>query len=209
MRFYQEVLLPRLVRLTMKGGVFHKERAKALVGARGHVLEVGFGNGHNLGHYSAQVERLTGLDPVRVSEKLAREEIAKAPFPVEVRVGSAEAMPFEDCSFDSVAVTWTLCTIPDPAAALREMRRVLRPGGKLYFVEHGLSSDAGVARWQKRLNPIQRVIGGGCTLTREIGGLIETAGFRLEVLDNRYMKGLKTHTYLYRGVATPVASPGG
>jgi ubiquinone/menaquinone biosynthesis C-methylase UbiE len=203
MGIYEKYLLPRIIRLSMNSKVVHAERGKALAGARGKVLEVGFGNGLNLRHYPPEVERVVGIDPATQSARIARKDVARAPFPVEVRVGSAEALPFEDAVFDSVAVTWTLCTIPDPAAALREMRRVLHPGGRLHFIEHGLSSDAPVARWQERLNGLQKYVSGGCNLNRPIDRIVAEAGFRIESLENYYIKGPKTHTFMYRGVAAP------
>ena len=201
MGIYEKVFLPQLTKWTMSGGVFHKQRAKCLAGARGEVLEVGLGNGLNLAHYPEGVERVTGIDPSPQAERLARKEMRACPFPVEFHTGSAEDMPFADSSFDTVTVTWTLCTIPDPEQALREMARVLRPDGRMHFVGHGLSPDPGVARWQHRLNPIQKFIGGGCHLNRDIAGLIADAGFSVDQIENYYIKGPRTHTWLYLGTA--------
>lgn len=199
---YREFFLPRIIRWAMSGKELHEARALALAGASGKVLEIGLGNGLNLRHYGPEVASVTGIDPAGASEKLARKEISQAPFPVEVEIGSAEAMPFAEHAFDSVAMTWTLCTIPDPGAALAEIRRVLRPEDRLFFVEHGRSPDAGVARWQDRLNALQGFVAGGCNLNREIGRLIAEAGFKIESLENDYIRGPPTHTYLYRGVAS-------
>ena len=207
MRFYERYLLPWLIRWTMSSKEMAGERRKCLAGVRGKVLEVGFGNGLNLRHYPAGVESLDGLDPSPLAERLARKEIGRVPFPVRVHTGSGEAIPFSDGSFDSVVLTWTLCTIRDPAAALREIRRVLKPSGKLFFVEHGLSPQPRVARWQGRLNGIRKKIGGGCNLNRPMDRLITGAGFALESLDNHHIKGPKTHTYLYLGVAAPADPP--
>ncbi len=208
MGLYERYLLPRLVTLSLGTKEAHEQRAKALREARGRVLEIGFGNGLNLRHYPQAVTEVVGVDPSPASEKLARKDIAACPFPVTVHEGSAEQLPFEAASFDSAAITWTLCTIPDPGAALGEIRRVLRPAGRLFFLEHGRSTDAGVARWQHRLNGIQRFVGGGCNLDREIGRLIMDAEFRIEALENSYMKGPKTHTFLYLGVAAPEGAGG-
>lgn len=206
---YERVILPRLTRWVMNAKNMHRQRAKCLAGARGSVLEIGFGNGLNLRHYPPEVEKVTGIDPSMASERLARKEIAACSFPVELHTGSAEALPFADASFDTVSITWTLCTIPDPHKALREMARILRPSGRLHFVEHGISPDPGVAKWQLRLNPINKFVAGGCHLTRDIGRLITGAGFVLQELENYYIKGPKTHTYLYRGVATAAGARGG
>lgn len=205
MGIYEKYLLPRLTKWTMSCKILRAERGKCLAGARGRVLEVGFGNGLNLGHYPPQVERVVGIDPSGEAEKLARKAIRACPFPVEVHTGIAEALPFAEASFDTVVITWTLCTIPDPESALREMARVLSPGGRFHFVEHGLSGDPGVARWQHRLNGIQKFIAGGCHLNRDIATLIAGSGFAMEELQTYYVKGPKTHTYLYRGIATASA----
>ncbi len=202
MGIYEKCLLPRLTRWFMNNMIPRGERGKCLAGARGRVLEVGFGNGLNLLHYPPEVERVVGIDPSSASEKLARREIEQCPFPVEVHTGVAEALPFADASFDTVVITWTLCTIPDPESALREMARVLKPGGRFHFVEHGLSGDPGVARWQHRLNGIQKFIAGGCHLNRDIAALIAESGFSMEELETYYVKGASTHAYFYRGIAT-------
>lgn len=202
MGVYGKYLLPRLTKWAMSSKTLRPERAKCLAGARGRVLEVGFGNGLNLGHYPPEVERVVGIDPSGAAEKLARNAIRACPFPVEVHTGSAEALPFAEASFDTVVITWTLCTIPDPESALREMARVLSPAGRFHFVEHGLSADPGVARWQQRLNGMQKFIAGGCHLNRDIAALVAGSGFGMEELQTYYVKGLKTHAYLYRGIAT-------
>ncbi|MCZ6533155.1 MAG: methyltransferase domain-containing protein [SAR324 cluster bacterium] len=203
MGIYAKYVLPRLVKLTMNTRVLNEQRGKCLAGARGRVLEVGFGNGLNLKHYPPEVEEVVGVDPSSEAEKLARQEIQRCNFPVRVHTASAEALPFDAGSFDTVAVTWTLCTIPDAARALAEIKRVLKAEGRLHFVEHGLAPQPRVARWQHRLNGIQKALAGGCHLNRDIAALIAGAGFQLETLETYYVKGPPTHTHLYRGIAAP------
>jgi SAM-dependent methyltransferase len=205
MGFYEAHLLPWIVYWTMGGKALAQVRRRALACARGRVLEIGLGNGHNLPAYPEAVTEVVGVDPSPLAGRLMRKQAARVTFPVTLQLASAEALPFADGSFDTVAMTWTLCTIPDPARALAEMRRVLRPDGRLCFVEHGLSPDPGVARWQQRLDPLQRRIGGGCHLTRKIDDLILAAGFAVDSLDTRYFKGPPTHTYFYQGIAVPGA----
>jgi SAM-dependent methyltransferase len=200
--FYERCILPHIVNLAMTTSAMKAERSRGLEGVSGAVLEIGFGTGLNLPHYPATVTKVVGVDPSETSARLARQRIAAAPFPVETIGLSAEKLPVDDASFESIVSTFTLCTIPDVASALLEVRRVLRPGGRLYFVEHGRADDPKVVRWQERLNPIQQVVFGGCHLNRPISALIEQAGFDIERLENGYMKGApKFGGFLYRGVA--------
>ena len=203
MGVYDDWVLPRIMNLAMGTEDVAEERAKALAAVKGRVLEVGFGSGHNLPHYPPGVERVVGIDPSGESAKLARKRIARAPFPVELLPLSGEQLPAPDGSFDSVVCTFTLCTIPDPLAALRQMRRVLAPGGRFFFVEHGRSDEPKVQRWQDRLNGAQRWLFGGCNLNRPMDQLITEAGFELDSLERYYAKGPKPMAYLYRGIARP------
>ena len=210
MGLYERRILPYLILFSMRGREFQEQRHLTLAGARGRVLEVGFGNGLNLRHYPPEVTSVDGVDPSPLAARLARKEIAATSLPVTVHTGSAEELPFEDGAFDDASMTWTLCTIPRPEQALREIRRVLKPGGRLHFVEHGLSPAAGVARWQHRLNGLQRYISGGCNINRKIDELIEGAGLHVENLENYHIKGPRTHTYFYRGRALrPADNDGG
>jgi ubiquinone/menaquinone biosynthesis C-methylase UbiE len=193
----------------MSGERFQEQRKLALAAARGTALEIGFGTGLNLPHYpsgspgkDAGVTSLTALDPARLlSTKVAR-RVAGAAMPVTLVRCSAEWLPFEDDRFDCVVSTWTLCTIPDVIAALREVRRVLKPEGRYVFLEHGRSRDPRVATWQDRLNPLQRIIGCGCNLNRPVDRLIESAGLRLDRLERYSMPGLpRLVGEMYRGVA--------
>jgi SAM-dependent methyltransferase len=180
--FYERRVFPRLMDLTMRG--MNDLRGEALAGAHGDVLEIGFGTGLNLAHYPPAVARVTGVDPMGAERKKVRERIARVSFPVEVQALRADGgLPFDAGRFDSAAVTWSLCTIPDPVAALREVRRLLKPGATLHFIEHGRSDDPRVARWQDRWNPIQNVIGCGCNVNRRIDEIVKNAGFRLAKLD--------------------------
>ncbi len=201
MSFYGDWLLPRMLNVAMGSRRFAEQRAQALQEVSGQVLEVGFGSGHNLPHYPAAVKKVVGIDPSGESAKLARTRIAQAPFPVEFLPLPGEQIPAGDGSFDSVVSTFTLCTIPDPVAALRQMKRVLKPGGRLFFVEHGRDEDPRVQRWQDRLNGLQRRMAGGCNLNRPIARLIEEAGFRIEGLQTYYMGRPRFATHLYRGSA--------
>jgi ubiquinone/menaquinone biosynthesis C-methylase UbiE len=202
MGFYEQRLLPYIINVAMQTKAVTDERRRCLEHVTGTVLEVGFGSGLNLPHYPPAVTKVVAVDPSGTSARLARKRIAAAPFPVETIGLSAETLPVADASFESIVSTFTLCTIPDVARALLEMRRVLRPGGRLYFVEHGRAPDPGIERWQKRLNGIQGAVFGGCHLDRPIAALIEQAGFEMERLDNSYLKGApKFGGYLYRGVA--------
>jgi ubiquinone/menaquinone biosynthesis C-methylase UbiE len=155
-------------------------------------------------HYPPAVERVQAVDPATVGRRLAANRLAATSIPIEFIGLNGEDLPLADASVDHVLTTWTLCTIPDVDRALAEMRRVLRPGGALHFVEHGLSPDAQVARWQDRLNPIQKRVFGGCHLNRPIDRLLENAGLRVAPLEKFYAKGPKAFGYLFEGVATKV-----
>lgn len=202
MGFYTDRVLPHCVNLVMGRGEMAEVRARVCEGLAGEVVEIGFGTGHNLPHLPREVTRLKAVEPSEVSVRLAEDRIAAAPFPVDVVGLDGQALPLLDDSADAVLCTWSLCTIPDAGAALSEMRRVLKPGGRLHFVEHGASPEAGVRRWQDRFNGVQQVIAGGCNLNRDIAGLITGAGFRLEAMENHYLSGPKAFGYLYEGRAS-------
>ncbi|MFQ5513590.1 MAG: class I SAM-dependent methyltransferase [Myxococcota bacterium] len=201
MGFYEKHVFPHLMDLGMRQ--FKNLRAQAVADAHGDVLEIGFGTGLNLPHYPSAVKRIFAVDPIDSLRARIERRIERAGFPVErLPLAADGGLPFEDDRFDCVTMTWTLCSIGDPAAALAEMRRVLRPGGPLLFIEHGRSDDERIARWQRRLNPIQRRIGCGCHLDRPIDELIRRAGFGIVELD-RFVasKRSRIFTEMYRGVA--------
>jgi ubiquinone/menaquinone biosynthesis C-methylase UbiE len=200
--FYENRILPYLLNVFMDTKGTREQRQRSLTGAKGAVLEVGFGSGLNLRYYPETVTKVVGVDPSHTSAHLARKRIAAASFPVEFVGLSAEKLPVADASFDSVVSTFTLCTIPDVAGALREMRRALKPEGRFYFVEHGHADDPRVARWQDRLNGLEQKVFGGCHLNRDISTLITQAGFEIERVEHAYLKGApKFAGFLYRGVA--------
>lgn len=202
MGFYDDWVLPRFLNLMMGNRYTTAERQKALAGVTGTVLEVGFGSGLNLPWYSPDVRRLVAVDPSREGAKLARKRIAEVAFPVEFIATGAEHIDAPDDSFDCVVSTFTLCTIPDPAAALQQMRRVLKPGGKLFIAEHGLTQDPDVQRWQHRLNKVQNVVCGGCNMNRDIQLLVTDAGFEFDQIDQYYMEGApKFAAFITRGIA--------
>lgn len=201
MGLYARHIFPRLMDLTL--GRMGDQRQAALARAHGEVLEVGFGTGLNLPSYPAAVRRLVALDPLEALERRVAERIAAAPFPVErVHRAAGDSLPFPDGTFDCVVTTWTLCSIPEPIPALAEMRRVLRPDGLYLFLEHGRSDEARVARWQRRLNPIQRRIGCGCRLDLPIDGLVRQAGFEIVELQRFVTPGEpRIFAAMYQGVA--------
>jgi ubiquinone/menaquinone biosynthesis C-methylase UbiE len=203
MGFYSHCVVPRLVHLAMRQKSIQPFRHRVIGAAEGRVLEIGIGSGLNLALYESRVRSVLGIEPSPELVEMARRNASLARVPVELVEGSAEALPVEDASVDTVVTTWTLCTIPDATKALREARRVLRPGGRLLFVEHGRAPEAGVVRWQDRLDPIWSRIAGGCHLNRPIDALIAEAGFRFDRLENARVPGPKTHTFLYEGVASP------
>jgi ubiquinone/menaquinone biosynthesis C-methylase UbiE len=203
MGIYRTYVLPRLIDCTMQNKLATAERACFVPLASGRVLEVGIGSGLNLPFYSRNVTALIGVDPSGELWQLARQRVAAAAFPVEYIGLSGEQMPLEDETFDTVVTTWTLCTIPNPVTALKEMRRVLKPGGLLIFVEHGRAPDRRVQVWQNRLHPLWRRITGGCNLNRMIDTLIAEAGFRICQIDRGYVKGPRLFAFLYKGLARP------
>lgn len=205
MGFYERRILPRLIDLAMRNRAARAERAKYVPLASGVVLEVGIGSALNLPFYGPRVERLHALDPSAELWGIGRRRIASAPFPVEFHLDTGERIALPDASVDSVVMTWTLCSIPEPVRALREMKRVLRPGGRLIFIEHGRAPDSGVVAWQDRLTPLWRRVAGGCHLNRRIDDLIREAGFEMERLEIGYAEGPRLFGYFYRGVAR---SPG-
>jgi ubiquinone/menaquinone biosynthesis C-methylase UbiE len=187
MGLYSQHIFPRLMDWVMSGEEFQRLRAALLAEARGDVLEIGFGTGLNLPHYSSTISSLSIVDPARILPLKVTARAAALPFPIHRQHITAEALPFRDRQFDTVVSTWTLCTIPDPVKALQEIRRVLKPGGIFLFLEHGRSDDAGVAAWQDRLNPVQNIIGCGCNLNRRIDRLIEQSGLRIDHLERFLM----------------------
>ena len=203
MNFYDRWVLPPILDLAMRQSQLAKYRREVVAAARGRVLEVGVGSGLNILFYSQQVEMVVGIDPSPRLLAIARRRGASAGSCTELLQGSATAIPLADKSVDTVVMTWTLCSIADPLAALREMRRVLRPSGMLLFVEHGLAPEPGVERWQHRLTPIWCHVAGGCHLDRKIDDLVRSAGFDLMELRTEYAAGPRPITYMYIGRARP------
>lgn len=187
MRIYRDLIFPWVLDWVMSRPEMMRQRERALADVSGEVLEVGFGTGLNLAIYPPTVTQLRALDPVSMLRRRVARRIEAARMPVEFDELEAERLPYDDARFDSVVSTWTLCTIPDVAIALGEVRRVLRPGGRFFFLEHGRSGDAGVARWQDRLNPLQRIVGVGCNLNRPIDSLISAAGLDITRLERFQM----------------------
>lgn len=186
----------------MRAPAFQEQRNQALGVVAGRVLEIGFGTGLNLPHYPKTVTWLTGIEPARLLKDRVTERSKDLGMPVEVLRLQAEALPWEDQQFDYVVSTWTLCSIADPLRALSEVRRVLKADGKFVFLEHGLSNDPKVARWQHLLTPIQRIVACGCHLNRRIDDLIEQGGFIVERCDRFVMDGLpRISAEMFRGVA--------
>jgi ubiquinone/menaquinone biosynthesis C-methylase UbiE len=176
-------------------------RQRTIETVRGLALEVGVGSGLNLRFYSRAVDRVCGIDLSPELLRLAHKRTADAVVPVSLLRSSAEHLPFADAVFGTVVMTWTLCSIANPVAALIEMRRVLKPGGDLLFVEHGLSPEIRIARWQHRLTPCWKRIGGGCHLDRKMDDLIRAAGFQIDAIETGYMQGPKPWAFMYRGSA--------
>ena len=208
MDFYERWILPPLLDLVMRRKDLTKYRRAAVVAARGRVLEIGVGSGLNFALYGKQVEFVYGIDPSPRLLSIARRRAAASGVPVELLLGSATAIPLADNVIDTIVMTWTLCSIPDPLAALREMRRVLKPNGNLCFVEHGLSPEPSVERWQHRLTPPWRRIAGGCHLDRKMDDLIRQAGFDLTNLHEEYAQGPRAMSYMYQGCACRSHSQG-
>lgn len=202
MGFYCDHIFPRFMEWVMAGDEFLRLRRELLAPAHGEVLELGIGTGLNLPHYPETVTELHAVDPAQLLPKTIAARSAGLVFPVHIQRGTAEALPHADRLFDYVVSTWTLCTIPDPVLALREVRRVLKPGGSFLFLEHGRSNDQKIAIWQDRLNPVQNVIGCGCNLNRHIDQLITQAGLTVTRLDRFAMETVpKLGGEMYRGLA--------
>ena len=189
MGFYEERVLPRVINVACGMKVVEPLRGRVCEGLAGEVVEIGFGSGLNIPFYPAGVAQVDAVEPADVGWKLADKRLRATSVPVRRSGLDGQSLPFADNSFDSALSTWTLCTIPDVAGALREVRRVLKPGATLHFLEHGLAPDEGVRRWQRRLEPLEKRVFGGCHLTRPVVDLLATAGFTITELDVFYEKG--------------------
>jgi ubiquinone/menaquinone biosynthesis C-methylase UbiE len=203
MGFYSDIILPKLCDLAMHNQQLVPFRQRVIGAAEGRVLEIGIGSGMNLPFYRPPVRQVLALEPTPRLVAMARTRSLATSMPVSFLEASAEAIPLDEHSVDTVVTTWTLCSIPQAATALADMRRVLRPGGKLLFAEHGLAPDEGVRRWQDRLTPAWRCISGGCHLNRPIRAMIEGAGFRIDRIETGYIPGLKPMAFMYEGSARP------
>lgn len=186
----------------MSSGQMAKVRARVLGKVSGEIFEIGFGTGLNLPHYPEQVKRLTTADPNHGMSRIAERRIRASGIEVRHYTVGGESLPLDDNMFDSVVCTWTLCSIPKVNLALHELHRILRPGGKLHFVEHGLSDDPRVQVWQHRLTPLQRIVSDGCHFNRDVSVILQHSRFRIETIENYYLKRVpKFAGYLYEGVA--------
>src|SRR6202022_3752595 len=203
MGFYNEFILPRLCDLAMRNKQFVPIRERVIGAAEGTVLEIGVGSGMNLPFYRPPVREILALEPAPRLMTMARSASRAISMPVTFLEASAEAIPLDKHSVDTIVTTWTLCSIPQAATAIADMRRVMRPGGKLLFVEHGVAPDEGVRRGQDWLTPAWRRISGGCHLNRPIRSMIEAAGFRIDRIETGYMPGPKPMNFMYEGSGRP------
>ena len=204
MGLYSKYVLPRLIDAACRNKDVRELRKQVVPAAKGIVVEVGIGSALNLPYYSADVVHLYGIDASSELVQMARRKTEGTPFPVTLLNQTAERIPLENHSVDTVVMTWVLCSIAEDLTALQEMKRILKSNGRLLFLEHGLAPEPTIQSWQNRLTPIWRRIGGGCCLNKKIDGLISRAGFAVTELHNSYMPGPKPMTYVYRGVAEPV-----
>lgn len=201
MAIYRDKILPRVIDVACGTKEVAEWRQRCVEGLAGVVVEPGFGSGLNIPWYPAEVERVYAIDPAELGRELAADRLAESTVDVQFIGLDGQEIPLEDDSCDAGLSTFTLCTIPDADRALAELRRVIRPGGKLHFVEHGAAPTEGVAKWQGRLEPIQKVLFDGCHLTRDIPAMIGDAGFTVERLEQSYAKGPKPHSWFSVGTA--------
>lgn len=201
MGVYERHVLPRLIHWTCGSSRLQPIRRPTVEGIHGTVLEIGFGSGPNVPLYPDGVERVLAVDPSELGRRLAAAHLERSPVPVTFVGLDGQAIDLPDNSVDSALSTWTLCSIPDPVAALHEVCRILRPGGELHFLEHGRSTDPGTATWQHRLTPVQRRIAGGCHLDRDIGALLEDAGMEVRALETFAIDGPAPLSFMYAGRA--------
>lgn len=201
MGFYNDVILPRLCHLVMRNRRLVPYRERVIGSAEGRVLEIGIGSGVNLPFYGPKVREIVGLEPAPQLIAMARKLAERMPMPVRFMEESASAISLDSNTIDTVVMTWTLCTIPEADGALREIRRVLRPSGRLLFVELGQAPDERVRRWQDLLTPAWKRVSGGCHLNRPIRAMIEGAGFRTDRLETAYRPGPKPWCFVYEGSA--------
>ncbi len=203
MGFYQEQVLPRFQDIAMNRKATRAVRDRVCAGLHGEVVEIGFGTGLNAAYYPPAVTKVSAVEPSGLCMRIAAPRLSRSTAPVELAGFTGEHLDLPSDQFDAVLSTWTLCTIPNLAAALAEIRRVLKPGGTFHFVEHGHAPDPGVARWQQRIEPLNKRLAGGCHLTRDIPENIRDASFVIEQLDTYYMKGEpKPFAYTFEGRAT-------
>ena len=199
---YERYILPKLIDLTCSTGNVMKARSKIVPQARGEVLEIGIGSGLNLQFYDAKkVSSIIGIDPAAQMQSLARARAADITIPVEMMVVDVHGIHADTNRFDTIVITFTLCSIAEPVAALKEMSRVLKPDGQLLFCEHGLAPDASIERWQHRLTPFWKPMAGGCHLNRDIPSIIREAGFVIDELSAAYLPGPRPMSYVYSGTA--------
>jgi len=202
MGLYEKYILPKVLHFACGMEPMMRQREKVVPQAEGHVLEVGIGSGLNLSYYEAsRVTKVTGLDPSVEMSQMAQQAAGDAPVDVEFLNLPGDEIPLDDHSVDSIVVTYTLCTIPDAGAALSQMRRVLKPGGRMLVCEHGAAPDARVKRWQDRMDPLWGRLAGGCHLNRAIPDIIQDAGFAIERLETMYLAGWKPASFNYWGTA--------
>lgn len=189
MGLYRDRVLPRIIHVACGMQANAEARRRVCAGLSGEVVEIGFGSGLNVPYYPETVSSVAAVEPADLAWRLAADRVRASPVPVRRAGLDGESLPFDDDSFDCAVSTWTMCTIPDVERALAELRRVLRSGGRLHFVEHGLAPDEAVARWQHRLEPLQKRVAGGCHLTRRIVPLVESAGFSVTEVERYYGPG--------------------
>jgi len=208
LKVYEKYILPKIVHAACNTRAIMRQRQKIVPRAHGRVLEVGVGSGLNLCHYDAgRVSKVWGLDPSPEMIRMAEDRAGEVNFEVAFLTNPAEDIPLPDKFFDSIVLTYTLCTIPDAGRAMLEMARVIKPGGLLVFCEHGAAPDRSVLRWQKALNPLWKKVGGGCHLNRDIPELIVQGGFRITGLQARYIPGWRPASYNFWGTASLESSP--